>query len=146
MTKLFRLALIIAVTAGIFYISAAHIISVAEMYGNKGVPAYIYPLSIDGVIMISALTLILTQGAVSKEAKMWARFGRYFGFAVTIYANMEHSGYGSAAAVIINTIPAVSLIITMEITIHSAKAMARQQQRKQTRTRTDNVVPMRKAS
>jgi hypothetical protein len=145
MSKFFRLALIIVVTAGIFVLSASHIVNVAQHYGNPGWTAYIYPLSIDGVIMVSALTLVATQGAVSKEAKHWARFGRYFGFAVTIYANMEHSGYGSAAAVIINTIPAISLIAMMEITIHSAKAMARQQQRRQS-TKADNVIPMRKAS
>lgn len=135
-----RFALIILVTAGIFYLSASHIIAVASQYGNTGLAAIVYPISIDGVILISALTLVATQGSVSKEAKFWARFGRYFGFAATLYANMEHSNYGSLPAILVNVIPAIALIITMEITIHSAKAMARTAAR---RTKKAQTTPSR---
>jgi len=146
--KVARFAVIIAVTAGIFYVSASHIIAVAEEYGNHGVAAMIYPLTIDGVIMISALTLVATQGSVGKDTKRWATGARYFGFLATIFANVEHSGYGSLNAIVVNLIPAIALIFTMEITVSSAKAMARSQARRKSTTasRQGNVIPMRKAS
>lgn len=145
--KVARFALIVAVTAGIFYVSASHIIAVAEQYGNHGTAALIYPLCIDGVILISALTLVATQGSVGKDTKRWATVARYFGFAATIYANLEHSGYGSQGAVVVNLIPALALIFTMEITVKSAKSMARTTARRTaTKARQDNVIPMRKAS
>jgi len=115
-----RLALITLVCTGVFYISAGHIISVAMSYGNPFATAIVYPVCIDGVILISALTLTAANG-VSKTAKFYAKLGRWVGFAATIYANMVHSGWASTDSVIVNAIPAVTLIITVELLIHASK-------------------------
>lgn len=146
--RIARLGIVIAVTAGIFYVSASHIIAIAERYGNHGLAANIYPLTIDGVILISALTLVATQGSVGKDTKRWATGARYFGFAATIYANVEFSGYGNLSAIVTNLIPAIGLIFTMEIVVSSAKAMARQttRQRNTKARQTENVIPMRRSA
>lgn len=145
--RIARLGIVIAVTAGIFYVSASHIIAIAQRYGNHGMAANIYPLTIDGVILISALTLVATQGSVGKDTKRWATGARYFGFAATIYANVEFSGYGNLSAIVTNLIPAIGLIFTMEIVVSSAKAMARQSARTQrTKAQASNVVPMQRRS
>jgi hypothetical protein len=80
-----------------------------------------YPVCIDAVILVSALYLVATTG-VNKLAKFWATAGRYFGFAATVFANMAHSGWTSASDVVINLIPAVALIITMELVVYGFKA------------------------
>lgn len=115
-----RLALTIAVTAGIFYVSAGHIVDVAMVHGNPFRVAIVYPLAIDGMILISALTMAASV-AVSKETKRYAKLARYFGFAATVYANVAHSGYTSIDSILINLIPAVALILVMEVVISSAK-------------------------
>ena len=143
-TQIARISLIISVTAAIFYLSAGHIIEVAARYGNEGLPSMVYPVSIDGVILICAITLVATQNNVGKAAKRWAQFGRWFGFAMTFYANMEHSGYGSLAAIIINTAPAIALIAMMETTIHSAKTIARQAAAANRPAKVASVTPIRR--
>lgn len=122
-TAKLRIALIVAVCLGVFYTSFRHIVAVAMAQGNPTDVALMYPISIDAVIMISALTLVVRTG-VSKAARFWARFGRVFGFAATIYANVAHSGYASTDAVLVNLIPAVALIVTVELLIHSAQGTA----------------------
>lgn len=115
-----RLAITILVTAGIFKISAGHIIEVAMRYGNDFQSAIVYPVAIDGMILVSAITMAASVG-VSKEAKFWAKVGRYFGFAATVYANLVHSQWENLDAMAVNVIPAVALIIVMELSISSAK-------------------------
>lgn len=119
-TAKLRIALIVVVTLGVFYTSFRHIVAVAMAHGNTADVALFYPVSIDAVIMISALTLVVRNG-VPKAARFWARFGRVFGFVATIYANVAHSGYASTDAVLVNLIPAVALICTVELLIHSAR-------------------------
>jgi len=138
-----RLALTILVTAGIFYVSAGHIVDVAMAHGNPFRTAIIYPLAIDGVILISALT-VAAQVAVSKETRRYAKAARWFGFGATIYANLAHSGYASTDAVIVNLIPAVALILMMEVVISSARMTPAA--RKAVRKAPNNVTPLRRAN
>lgn len=116
--QIFRLALIALVTSGVFFISFSHITAVASLYGNSGLTAAVYPICIDGVILISAFSLIGRRG-ITRQVKFYAQFGRWFGFSATIYANVAHSGYASTDAIIVNLIPAISLIITVELMIHA---------------------------
>lgn len=115
-----RYAATIIVTLAVAAISYTHIYSIALSHGNAPFVSALYPLTIDGVIAASTLTLIQRVG-VSKTTRTWATVGRYFGFAATIYANAVHSGWASTDDVIINTIPGVALIITLEVLVHAAK-------------------------
>lgn len=115
-----RMVLIGIVCLGIFYISFRHIVAVAMEYGNTLDVAIMYPICIDAVILISALTLVQPRG-VNKQAKMWATIGRVVGFIATIYANMLHSAWESTDAVAVNLIPGAMLIITVELLIYGYK-------------------------
>jgi hypothetical protein len=115
-----RILLTALVTGGIFRVSFQHITEVAEHYGNTYSIAVWYPICIDGMILISALTLVAGRG-VNKSAKRYAVAGRWVGFAFTIYANMIHGGMQDVTGMIVNLIPAVSLIIVMELLIHAAQ-------------------------
>ena len=126
-----RLAIVIIVTVGIFYVSAGHIVEVAMRYGNPFSTAIVYPLAVDGVILVSGLTMAARVG-VSKETRRYAQLARYCGFAATLGANAAHSPTASIIAIAVNIIPAVMLILMMETVISSVKMTpaARQATRK----------------
>lgn len=139
-----RLALTTAVAAGTFYISASHIVSVATSAGNQGLAAYVYPVAIDCVILVSVLTLV-ARVAVNRMAKFYAKAGRIFGFAATIYCNLAASHFVNVTSAIVNLIPALSLIVVMELLVHSAQATPATRARAAARkasTKT-NVTPIR---
>lgn len=116
-----RIALTLIVCAASFFVSYRHIFEVAMGAKNDTATAAVYPVCIDAVILVSALYLVAATG-VNKMAKLWATVGRYFGFAATVFANMAHSGWGNVSDIIINLIPAIALIITMELVVYGFKA------------------------
>ena len=116
-----RLVLTAIVCAAAFKISFGHIYDVALHAGNSPDNAIVYPVAIDAVILVSALYLVANQG-VNKMAKLYATAGRLFGFAATIYCNMAASGWSNPGDVVINMIPAISLIITVELLVYGFKA------------------------
>lgn len=116
-----RIALTAAVALGSFYISASHIVRVATAAGNHGLAAYVYPIAIDAVILVSVLTLV-TRTGVNWKAKGYAATGRIFGFGATIYCNLAASNWTGPTSAIVNLIPALSLIIVMELLVHAAQA------------------------
>lgn len=118
-----RIALITAVCLLVFYGSFRHIVEVAERYGNSTDVAFTYPFCIDAVILISALTLVARKG-VSRATRRWARIGRLFGFAATIFANALVSNFSDTVAAAVAMIPALALIITVELLIHGAQGTA----------------------
>lgn len=122
-TQKLRITAITIVCLAVFAISYEHIATVAGQYGN-GWSRYLYPICIDGVILISALTLVARAG-VTKTTRYYAKLGRWFGFIATIYANVAHSGYGSTDAILVNLIPALALILTVELLIHAATGTAK---------------------
>ncbi len=119
-TAKLRIALTTTVCAAVFYTSFRHIVGVATHYGNTIDVALLYPICIDAVILISALTLVARTG-VSKAAKFYARLGRIFGFASTIFCNLASSEFASTMAAIVALIPAIALILTVELLIHAAQ-------------------------
>jgi len=143
-----RIALTGAVALGSFWISASHIVRVASEAGNHGLAAYVYPVSIDCVILVSVLTLVVKTG-VNRMAKMYAAAGRIFGFSATIYANLAASGWTSVTAAIVNLIPAISLIVVMELLVHAAQATPATRARRTSSTGSKaktNVTPIRSTS
>lgn len=116
-----RLATTAVVCAGSFYVSFRHITEVAMHAGNSADVAYVFPVTIDAVILVCTLTLVASTG-VNKMAKMWATIGRIFGFAATIFCNMAASGWHNPGAIVINMIPAIALIVTVELMVYGWKA------------------------
>lgn len=141
-----RMALIVLVCAGVFYVSFRHIMAVAMAHGNTVDVALFYPISIDAMILVCALTLVARTG-VNKATKRWATFGRAFGFGATIYANMIHSGWGSTDTVLVNMIPAIALIVVVELLIGSAQGTPASRRKATVKAdRSGNVIPMRSAA
>jgi hypothetical protein len=116
-----RLALTAIVCGAAFYVSYRHIVTVALASGNTADTAFVYPLTIDAMILVSAVTLVASTG-VNKMAKLWAMIGRYFGFTATIYCNLAAGHFTSVAGAIVNMIPALALIITVELLVYGWKA------------------------
>jgi hypothetical protein len=116
-----RLALTAIVCGAAFYVSYRHIVTVALASGNTADTAFVYPLTIDAMILVSAVTLVASTG-VNKMAKMWAMIGRYFGFTATIYCNLAAGHFTSVAGAVVNMIPALALIITVELLVYGWKA------------------------
>lgn len=143
-----RIALITLVCAAVFYTSFRHITEVAHRYGNSLDVAALYPICIDAVILISALTLVARTG-VSKAARFYAKLGRVFGFAATIFCNLASSDFSSTVAALVALIPAVSLILTVELLIHAAQGTAATRSRSAAKKTTAarkaaTVTPLRK--
>lgn len=141
-----RLILTATVAAGTFYISASHIVAVASAAGNRGLAAYVYPISVDAVILVSVLTLV-ARVAVNRMAKFYAKAGRIFGFGATIYCNVAASHFASVTSAIVNLIPAIAGIIVMELLVHASQATpatrARSASRSRKTTTKTNVTPIR---
>lgn len=116
-----RIALTSIIWAGAFKVSGSHIVSVAMKNGNRFDDAIVYPLSIDALIIACALWVSAPKG-VNKATKIWAAFGRYFGFAATVYSNLAHSGWTSYESAAINLIPAVAVIIATEVFVYGMKS------------------------
>ncbi len=119
-TARIRVALIATVCAAVFYTSFRHITHVAAHYGNSPDVAALYPVCIDAVILISALTLVARVG-ISKTTRFYAKAGRLFGFAATIFCNLAASDFTSTMAAVVSLIPALALILTVELLIHAAQ-------------------------
>jgi hypothetical protein len=146
----FRVALITIVCAATFTISYSHIHAVALQYGNSPLAAVLYPITIDCGILVAALTLTARTG-VNRSAKAWAAFARIFGFGATVFCNVAASDWAAAttpaatiAAVVVNLVPAIVLISTIELLIHGAHGTAASRARR-TAKPAGNVTPIRKA-
>lgn len=149
-----RIVLITAVCGAVFYTSYSEIYSVALHYTHKPRVAMTYPICIDAVILIAALTLVARTG-VNKAARTWARFGRLFGFASTILCNAASSGFANAdrvsldlvVGVAVALIPAISLIATVELLIHGAQGTPQSRRAARTvPTAAGNVTPLKRAA
>jgi DNA-binding transcriptional regulator YbjK len=133
MNRTFRLILTAVITLGAFSISAVHWFDVATDAGNPWYAAVVYPIAIDALILLSALTMMATTG-VNRMAKWYATIGRAFGFGATIYGNIAASHFETLNDAIINMLPAISLIIGVEMLIHGMKATVNTRARKTTKS------------
>lgn len=116
-----RLVLTALVCGASFYVSYRHITEVAMEAGNTWDVAMFFPVTIDAVILVSAFTLMAGTG-VNKAAKAWATAGRVFGFAATTYCNVAASHFSSVNSAIINMLPAIALIVTVELLVYGVKS------------------------
>lgn len=115
-----RIGVVGIVSLAAFIISFDHISDVAVQHGNSPLAAGLYPIAIDGMILASAMTLAARIN-VNAKAKFWATIARYVGFAFTIYANVLHAGWTDLDGMVVNGLPGVCLILTLETLIHAAK-------------------------
>jgi hypothetical protein len=149
-----KMVLTTVVWAGAFKVSASHAVSTAMEYGNGRDDAMTYPLLIDALIVGCALWVASPKG-VNKATRMWAGFGRLFGFVATLGTNLAHSdltGHGTSILAIATTafvslLPGIAVIVMTEVFVHGMKSTpaARKASAAKTVGR-GNVVPMRKAS
>ena len=116
-----RIVFTAIIALGAFAISSVHWFHVAQDAGNAWWTAAIYPVAIDCLIIVSAMTMMQSTG-VTRMAKYYASLGRAFGFAATLYGNMAASHFTSASDMLVNLMPAVALILSVEMLIASAKA------------------------
>ena len=124
-----RILLTVVVCGCVFKVSYSHIVHVAIKYGNTPSDAMLFPICIDAMILVCALYLAAKVG-VSKMTKFYAKLGRYFGFAATIFCNISASDFASSMAVAVNLIPAIALIITVELLIHGSQKTSATRTRK----------------
>jgi hypothetical protein len=133
-----RIALTTIVCAASFYNSFRHIVEVALTAHQTADVAFMYPICIDAVVLISALTLATPTG-INKATKLYASLGRLFGFSATLACNLAASNFTSTGAALVSLIPGAALILTIELLIHSARgtvASRRAAMRKPARRRT----------
>lgn len=136
-----RIAAVTVVCVVTFYVSFSEIMATAMSYGIERRVALAYPISIDALILVCAFTLIVNRGA-TRTTKVYAKFGRLFGFGATIYCNSMAAGTTDINALIVHAIPAVSLIFTVELLVHGAKGTAATRKGKAA----GNVTPIRKTA
>ncbi len=142
-----RMILTAIVCTGVFYTSFAHITTVAQSYGNSLSTALMYPILIDGMILACALTLTAKTG-VNKMTRWYAGLGRWTGFGFTIACNTMHANSWNVGAIFVALIPAIVLIIVVELLIHAAQgtpATRAKRATKSTTTQASNVRSIRKA-
>lgn len=144
MNRTARLAQIIpsAIVAAVaFYISANDVVHTAMEHGKPFHVAIGYPVVLDAGLLSCALILIASRG-VSRITKLYAKVGRSFCAAATLYANALSAPTFDVHDVAVSVAPAVVLIIVVEATIHAFKGTA-QSRTSRPAVKSGNVTPIR---
>jgi hypothetical protein len=97
-------------------VSFAHIQSLALAHGYTADTARLLPLSVDGLIVASSLTL-LTEARAHRDAPGLARFGLVLGIAGTLAANVAYGAHYGIVGAVVNAWPAAAFIVATEILI-----------------------------
>lgn len=147
-----KMVLTTVVWGACFKVSANHAIDSAIKFGNTRSDAMFYPVIIDALIVACALWVSSPKG-VNKATRLWAAFGRYFGFVATVFVNVVHTDFsayqGNGAAIVIagliNLLPAVGVIAMTEVFVHGMKSTPAARANSKAKATGGNVVPMRKA-
>lgn len=93
------------------YVSYWHIVEVARKNGERGDSAYLYPVIIDMMIVVSARYL---SRARTRIGKVVAGLGFVAGAAATLYCNLLASE-STVTGRIIGTMPGLCVIITASV-------------------------------
>lgn len=104
--------LAVAVIAAI--VSFSHIESLALAHGQPAMAARLLPLSVDGLIVASSLTL-LTEARAQRSAPGMARAGLVLGVVATVLANLAYGARYGAVGAVISAWPALAFIVSTEI-------------------------------
>lgn len=95
-------------------VSFSHIEALALAHGYTPGTARLLPLSVDGLIVASSLTL-LTEARAQRDAPGLARFGLVLGIAVTLAANVAYGVHFGPVGAVVNAWPAAAFITATEI-------------------------------
>jgi hypothetical protein len=139
------------VWAGAFKVSASHAVATAMEYGNSRSDAVFYPILIDALIVGCALWVASPKG-VNKATRMWAGFGRIFGFVATLGTNLAHAdltAHGPSILAIgtsafVSLLPGIAVIVMTEVFVHGMKSTPAARKAKTVTAGLGNVLPMRK--
>lgn len=115
---------VVAASAGV--VSFSHIYGLVLKAGGEPRPiAILVPISIDGILLTSSLTLLFcSRYSVPKPSL--ARWGQFLGISLTLTANIAHGLAYSPAAAALGAWPAVSLIFSSELlwwVVETSRAM-----------------------
>lgn len=141
------------VWGGAFKVSASHAVSTAIEFGNSRADAMFYPVLIDALIVGCALWVASPKG-VNKATRVWAGFGRIFGFIATLGTNLAHAdltAHGSSILMItvtafVSLLPGVAVIIMTEVFVHGMRSTPAARAKAGAKAVGGNVIPMRKAN
>jgi hypothetical protein len=97
-------------------VSFAHIAALALAHGYTADTGRLLPLSVDGLIVASSLTL-LTEARAQRPAPRLARFGLVLGIAGTLAANVAYGVHFGPVGALVNAWPAAAFITSTEILI-----------------------------
>jgi Protein of unknown function (DUF2637) len=95
-------------------VSFSHIDALALAHGYTADTARLLPLSVDGLIVASSLTL-LTEARAHRDAPGLARFGLVLGIAGTLAANVAYGIHFGPVGALVNAWPAAAFITATEI-------------------------------
>lgn len=111
----------VAVVAG--YVSYLHIVDVATRVGERPEVAYALPVTIDALMVMSTLAMLADRRA-GRRPSAWAHAGFLFGVAVSVTSNVA-SAAPTWPARGVAAIPAVSLLLAVEVLVRAGRAHTR---------------------
>lgn len=97
-------------------VSFTHIEALAFEHGQPVGDARLLPLSVDGLLVASSLTL-LVGARTQRPASGLARFGLVLGVIATVLANVTFGVHAGPVGAVISAWPAVSFIVSTEILV-----------------------------
>jgi hypothetical protein len=97
-------------------VSFSHIDALALAHGYTTDTARLLPLSVDGLIVASSLTL-LTEARAQRGAPGLARFGLILGITGTLAANVAYGVHFGPVGALVNAWPAAAFITATEILV-----------------------------
>lgn len=104
----------VAIIAAI--VSFSHIETLALSHGQPIWDARFLPVSVDGLLVVSSLTL-LTEARARRPAPGLARAGLVLGVIATVAANVVFGVHAGPVGAVISAWPAVAFIISTEILV-----------------------------
>ncbi|MBB5871976.1 hypothetical protein F4553_005355 [Allocatelliglobosispora scoriae] len=110
-------ALAVASVAG--YASFRHITHVALMAGESAPVATVYPLAIDGLIVVGTMAM-LADKANGRMPRTSARFALGFGIVATLAANIA-SAQPTVLARLVAAVPAAAFLLAVEVLARQGK-------------------------
>lgn len=113
-------AALVALVAG--YSSFSHIAHVALRYGERAEVAYALPFAIDGLLVVSTMAMIEDKRA-GRRVRLSARVAFAFGVLASLGANIA-SAQPSVGARVVASIPAISLLLAVEVLSRSGRRTA----------------------
>lgn len=112
-------SLAVAGVAG--YASFRHIVHVATMAGETPEVAAVYPLAIDGLIVVGTMAM-LADKAQGRAPRLSARVALGFGIVATLAANVA-SAQPTVLARLVAAVPAVAFLLAVEVLARRGKLL-----------------------